>query len=739
MGATQKSGKYVKFAIYLVVIVLLNLVGLTLFLRLDLTGDRIYSISEISKEVVSTLKEPLTIKVFFTKNLPSPHNNTERYLRDLLSEYALNANKFFSYEFFDVSPEAEGANPTATANKELADNYGISPLQLQQLEKDEVNFKLAYMGLVIIHGDVVERIPAITSTEGLEYRLTTAIMKANNKISALLNLTEKIRVRLILSSSLLQVAPYMKVDNLPSVPQKLDEIVKKLNGKNYGQLEFSRLDPSEADQDALAKQYNLPQLQWPAIGNGQVPAGKGVIGLIMTYKDREVTIPIFQVMRIPIIGTQYSLAAFQDMEEMLNNNVESIVNINKEIGYISDHGTLPMSTQMPMGPQHPETLTAFSKLLGRTYSVNNISLMDETIPENLKCIMIARPTQSFTDWELFQIDQALMRGQNLALFLEPFKEIQMQVPNPMGFPGQRITYEPIDTGLEKLLAHYGVSIRKSIVLDEACFKQPVSPEMGGGQRSIYFAPVIKNENISKELAFMDKIKGIITLKSAPIDLDQKRLSESGIKSIQLFSSSEKSWEMKQPINLNPMYIQKPGPETPMEKKPLAYLLSGEFTSYFAGKPVPEKVTAADAAKNPENPAEKDTKDAEAAKAAAAANPEAGKIAGQSTKLDKGKPAKIFVVGTAELVRNDVIDPEGRDSNAMFVMNMIDLLNGREKIAVMRSKTQSLNPLDDTSATAKTAIKAFNIVGLPVLVAIFGLVIWGVRHSRKKSIQMLFNK
>jgi ABC-type uncharacterized transport system involved in gliding motility auxiliary subunit len=447
-----------------------------------------------------------------------------------------------------------------------------------------------------------------------------------------------------------------------------------------------------------------------------------------------VAIPIFQVVRIPIIGTQYSLAPFENMEEMLNNNVESIIDINREIGYLADHGALPMGLRMPMGPQHPETLTAFSELLNKTYSVNNITLGDEAIPENLKCIVIARPTQPFTDWELYQIDQALMRGQNLALFLEPFKEVQSQMPNPMGFPNQRVTYEPIDTGLEKLLGHYGAGIRKSIVLDEACFKQPLEAEMGGGQRPIYFAPIIKNENINKSFSFMEKIKGIITLKSAPIELDTQRLSENGIKPTLLFSSSEKSWEMKPPINLNPMYIQKADPNTPMEKKPLAYLLSGEFSSYFAGKPIPEKVTAADAKKEDLSPTEKEAQKAKEAPA----DPEQSKIVGQSARIEKGKPATIFLVGTAELIRNDVIDPEGRDPNAMFVMNILDLLNGQDGIADMRSKTQSLNPLTDTSAFAKTAIKAFNIVGLPVLMVLLGLVIWSTRHSRKKSIQMMFN-
>ena len=68
MGKDQAN--FIKFAIYLVIVVLVNVAGITLFLRADLTADKIYSISAASKRVVGTLSEPLTIKVFFTKDLP---------------------------------------------------------------------------------------------------------------------------------------------------------------------------------------------------------------------------------------------------------------------------------------------------------------------------------------------------------------------------------------------------------------------------------------------------------------------------------------------------------------------------------------------------------------------------------------------------------------------------------------------------------------------------------------------
>jgi len=111
MGASSRYGKYIKFITYLVTIVLINIVGITLYARIDLTANKTYSISAVSKKVVATLTEPLTIKVFFTRDLPAPHNTTEQYLRDLLEEYALYADRHFNYSFYDVNPEGAGLLP----------------------------------------------------------------------------------------------------------------------------------------------------------------------------------------------------------------------------------------------------------------------------------------------------------------------------------------------------------------------------------------------------------------------------------------------------------------------------------------------------------------------------------------------------------------------------------------------------------------------------------------------------
>jgi hypothetical protein len=71
--------------------------------------------------------------------------------------------------------------------------------------------------------------------------------------------------------------------------------------------------------------------------------------------------------------------------------------------------------------------------------------------------------------------------------------------------------------------------------------------------------------------------------------------------------------------------------------------------------------------------------------------------------------------------------------------VIDVLNGREGIAVMRAKEQKINPLADTSPDVKTAVKMFTIAGLPLLTAIFGLFVWLRRSTRKRAIREKFSK
>lgn len=91
------------FWLFVAVLVLANLVASRSFFRIDLTGAHSYSLSESSREVVSSLEEPLGIKVFFSSNLPAPYSGVQQYVNDILGEYKNAANSNFSCEYFDMN------------------------------------------------------------------------------------------------------------------------------------------------------------------------------------------------------------------------------------------------------------------------------------------------------------------------------------------------------------------------------------------------------------------------------------------------------------------------------------------------------------------------------------------------------------------------------------------------------------------------------------------------------------
>ncbi len=508
------------------------------------------------------------------------------------------------------------------------------------------------------------------------------------------------------------------------------DVVSALNDRLDDKLNFQVVDPAKAPEQAESlKKLDLLRLKWPDIAqkNGTtIASGNGTIGMLLQYQGNTAVLPVLDVVNLPFFGTRYSLPPAKDLSSKIDETLESMIGINDDIGYLTGHGTPDPNVPNTFGqqPSDEDSLINFRQLLASNYSLETTGLGGEGLEdETFDALIIARPTEPFSDYELFQIDQFLMQGKNLALFLDRYKQVYPDgQPSPYS-PPRRV---PVDTGLEKMLAHYGVKIGQATVMDESCFERPADPRFGQGKQPIYFAPLIKNEYINNQPAFMKNIKGLVVMDVAPVELQSDTLEANGITGTVLFSSSKRSWESKQPF-LNPMFIQPPGPEVERKSYPLACLLEGEFPSYFAGKPVPlKKDKAAE-----ENVDENQSKE----------KPDGAEQPVQATGqvISKGKSAKIFVMGSSQMLYDHMLDTEGRSPNAVFVMNLMDTLNGRDEVAQLRSKRQVYNPIFDISPGVRSLIKWGNIAGLPVLVILFGCLVWIRRVSRKRRIRMMFAK
>ncbi len=708
--------KHATFLLSLVAVILINAVGVTLYLRADLTKNKVYTLSAASRSAVSALSEPLTIKVFFTSNLPAPYNTIERYTRDLLAEYAIAGNRFFNYEFYDIS--AAGGEKSQK-NRELAQSYGIAPVQVRMIKQDQVKFQNALMGMVLIHGDIIETIPSITTTDGLEYRITSAIRKMANKVSALVNIKDKVAIKLYLSSSLQAVGPSINVPGLAEMPGRIARLVDKLNSRYYGKLSFTALDPSSRPElEKEAADHHVLFLRWNRFRDSRgklVAAGRAYAGLVVNHGDRTETVSLIHVQTLPLFGTQYALAGMDEIEQALSKTVESVINVNEEIGYLADHGTLPLP-----GASAGGGLANLNKQLSEEYSIKPVNLNNGEIPDSLSFLMIAGPREPFSDYDLYQIDQFLMKGKSLAVFLDPLSEVAPQGAGGFPFQNQAPSYRPLDTGLGKLLAWYGLHTEKSYVLDENCYHQQTPAVFGGGEQPLYFAPIIESDKIASDVPYLRNLKGFIMLKASPVDIDKQKIEENGLSFTRLFSSSDRSWVSGGMTDLNPIYLQPPSDPAKLKSVAMAYVVEGPFPSYFADKPAP-------------------VKPAPAGKSKKGGKKWATHVIAEGGVIKKGRPGKIFLIGTSDILKDNLFDEEGGTPNAQFVLNVIDMLNNRVDNAVMRTKVQSFNPLKQVGPGARTAIKTANIVGLPLLVVAAGLIVWFRRTVRKRAIRRMFAK
>jgi gliding-associated putative ABC transporter substrate-binding component GldG len=150
------------------IIIAVNLLGLFLFSRVDITDERVYSLSDASKRLAESLDDPVVCKLYFSEDIPAPYNANARYLKDQLYEYRAYSGGQLRFEFID---------PVKSDREKEAQALGIPPLQVQAIEKDKMELKKVYMGLAFLYEDKKEVIPIVQSTRNLEYEISSALRK----------------------------------------------------------------------------------------------------------------------------------------------------------------------------------------------------------------------------------------------------------------------------------------------------------------------------------------------------------------------------------------------------------------------------------------------------------------------------------------------------------------------------------------------------------------------------------
>ena len=158
-----------------------------------------------------------------------------------------------------------------------------------------------------------------------------------------------------------------------------------------------------------------------------------------------------------------------------------------------------------------------------------------------------------------------------------------------------LSIAPEKTGLEDWLAHYGISMDKTLVLDPQNSPFPVPAERHIGGFTVrethlvkypYFVD-IRPDGMNEDSGLTAGLNQVTLNWDSPISIDQA--TNKGRKVIRLLDSSDKSW-LSASTDIQPDFDRYPdlgfAVAGKQEKHLLAAAVEGSFQSYFVGKPSP---------------------------------------------------------------------------------------------------------------------------------------------------------
>lgn len=360
-------------------------------------------------------------------------------------------------------------------------------------------------------------------------------------------------------------------------------------------------------------------------------------------------------------------------------------------------------------PMDARTYDLAENVLKPNYNFQPVDLNSiPRIPDMVQVLMIVKPAKKFNDEEKLKIDQFVMRGGKLLMFID---KLNAELDSLQSKKGQVVAY---DRGLElnDLLFKYGVRLNDDLVMDLQCDFLPFDVN-GNGQFELlpwnYF-PVFEtkaNHIINKNLGF---VCGRFVNSIDSIEVP-------GIKKTVLLSSSPNSRTIATPAIISVLENVN-APENEKFNKssiPVAYLLEGKFTSLF------------------NNRLSQSMNDS-LQKYGAVFMPKA---------LNDNK---IIVVADGDMALNSVVKgepiPMGMNpytyntqrefafANKDFIQNCLDYLINSANLSEAKAKDYTLRLLDkEKMQNGKTTWQLINIIVPLIVVILFGLTFQFLRKRK----------
>ncbi len=488
-------------------------------------------------------------------------------------------------------------------------------------------------------------------TQGKLYTLSEGTRKALGKLEA------PVKIRFYFNQGDANVPVGMRV-----FAGRVDDLLNELRAASNGKLVIEKLNP-QPDSDA-EDSANLDGVEAQELPSGE----KFYLGLAVSFADQKLALPVLSPDRERLLEYDVARAIAR-----VTTTTKPLVGVMAGLPVFG----MPMNPMMGMGAGASEPQIFVSELR-RDFELKRVSMDVDKIEDDIKTLVVIHP-KGISDQAQFALDQFVLRGGKLIVFLDPYAYFD-QMPGPMGGQGGS------SSNIGKLLKAWGYEFDAAkVVLD-------MKYMAGSGPRAVPTVIQLDAEAMSKDdvttsylgttlLAFTgvfvgkpaEGLKESVLMHTSPIVklVDTANAMSRGEEAVRGFQPDGKEY-------------------------PIALRLTGKFQTAFPdGRPVPKDPAGKEA----------DGKDAKPA----AADP------GAALKEGQGE-GTVVLVGDTDLL-NDGAAVQIRDmfgqkvaipinGNLAFIQALVEQMAGDADLINVRSRATASRPFTVVKQMEAEAAQAY---------------------------------
>lgn len=673
------------------------------FFRLDLTERGEYSISPVTRTMLKGLEEPLLIRGYFSNKTHPLLAPMVPRIRDMIEEYGKVAGGKVITEYVDPREDAE-------LEKEANQNYGIKSFPFKISDRLDQAVVNSYFSILVKYGDQYEvlnfsdlievQVSGMNDVEvklrNLEYDLTRTI----KKVAFGFGTADAVFAKLDQPAELYAyVTAATLPENFKKAPETIKKVMDELVAESKGKFKYEIIDPDQPgakeSREVLLKRYGFKPFAVSLFAQETF-----YLHLLLKVGDR--------YERLPASDDLSEADLKKDVFASLKRAAPGFL---KTVGLAKppkkEQPQLPPQFAAQQPPPEPEVTQMIQRQLGEGYTVEEVDLKSGKVPGNVDVLLVYRP-EDFNDQQKFAIDQHLMRGGTVIVLTSKFE---------LDAHGGGVKVKKLTSGVDDLLASYGVTVMDAMVLDtqNEPIPMPVERELRGMRiremaylKYPYFVDV-RPENMADGSPVVAGLPAITLPWASPLNLNLPEASgeDAAKREATVLLSSSKNAYLQNDTNVQPdfeKYGEAGFAPAPADRKayPIAVVLKGSFDSFFKGKADPTAQPG-----------------------------EAGTVVERSADN-----ARLIVVGSTAFANDLVLQlTRQAQSNLQLVQNMVDY--GLEDVDLLSIRSRgtfarTLLPLEPKQrSTYELANYAFVVVALGALAA-FTLT----RRKRVQAIDLL---